>query len=71
MQVTHPDQLGDLGDLILATEFGLGICWPVDDYFGRLARKAAVIDLPESEYVSPADRMEEIGLTRRGRSNEG
>ncbi len=58
MQATHLDLLGDLGDQIPAAELSFGIRQPVDYHSRRLERKAAVIDPPEFEYVSPAELME-------------
>jgi hypothetical protein len=61
MQLIHPDLLGDLGDQILAAEPSFGIRQPVDDRPGRLERMgSAAIDLPEFEYVSSAELIEEL-----------
>lgn len=60
MKVIHPDILGDLGDQMLAAELGSGIRRPVDDRPGHLQPKSTLIDSPESEYGSLAERIKEL-----------
>jgi hypothetical protein len=80
MQAIYPDLLGDLGDQILAAKPSFGIRRPVDDRPGRLDRmETAALDLPEFEYVSTAELIEELlefttvspGIERRLRDELG
>src|SRR5271169_2601246 len=61
MQVIYPSLLGDLGDQILASKPSFGIRRPVGDRPRPLERmETAALDLPESEYVSSAELIEEL-----------
>jgi hypothetical protein len=61
MQVIYPNLLGDLGDQILAAKPSFGIRRPVDGCPGRLERmETAALDLPEFEYISSAELIEEL-----------
>ena len=80
MQITLPGLLGDLGDQVLAAEPSFGIRQPVVDRPGRPERMgSAAIDLPEFEYVSSAELIEELmefktispGIERRLRDELG
>jgi hypothetical protein len=61
MQVIHPELFGDLGDQILAADLCFGIRRTVDDCPDRLQRNGtAAIDIPELEYFSSAEPIEEL-----------
>jgi len=61
MQVIYPDLLDDLSDQILASESSFGIRRPANDRPGRPERmQKAAFDLPECEYVSSAELIEDL-----------
>lgn len=61
MQAIYREPLGDFGNQILAGEQIFEVCRPVNDRPARpQPMETAAIDLPEFEYVSSAELIEEL-----------